>query len=199
MPKTRKITLKVRGASATEVAERLRERTRLAVTPSFASPLNRGGDKPLAGRVDEDGCTVTLNERVFARGVEPVVRARFTEGPEGVTIEGEAGLAPVVVWLLRLNYLFAMLVTVGVGVATVSAGEPAWISAVFAVMVLAATGAVGWNVSRAEERVPELEARLQKALLEPPVPQSLESTSETEVEPEDERKRRAARAKQGLS
>jgi hypothetical protein len=193
MPRTRKITLTIPGASAADVAERLRSRTRTVLMPSFASPLNRGGDEPLAGRVSEDGCRLTLNERVFARGVEPTVRARFEETAEGLRIEGEAGIAPAVVWLLRLNYLFATLVCVGVGVGTVTSGEPAWISLLFAAMVVLATGAIGWNVSRAEERTPELARLLESTLME-----GSDATDVTPVaeplaagEPDEERRRRA--------
>jgi hypothetical protein len=154
-------------------------------------PQPRGRRAP--GRPRERGRLPPHAERVFARGVEPTVRARFEETAEGLRIEGEAGIAPAVVWLLRLNYLFATLVCVGVGVGTVTSGEPAWISLLFAAMVVLATGAIGWNVSRAEERTPELARLLESTLME-----GSDATDVTPVaeplaagEPDEERRRRA--------
>ncbi len=192
MPKTRRITLTLPGATAAEVAERLRAKTKTALFPTFSNPLRGRGPEPLAGRVSEDGFRVALNEAGYKR-VEPVARATIEQTEGGVTVTGEVGIAPFMVWLLRLNYLFAVAVCLGVGAQLIGDGEPAWFAALFAFMVVASTVAVGWNVSRAEGRLPELAQLVEGALIEASAA-APEAQVDTEAAEELESKRRAAAA-----
>ena len=151
MPKHATIEAQV-GGTPSDVADRLRKATRFTLAPYQGSPFRFGG-KPLKGTVSDRRFSVALNERDWWTLLQPVARARLVPTDGGTRVEGEVGIPPWLLWVLRLTVVSAIPLTV---IGAFAAGAPLLTALLVTLVMAGVVGGVGWNMNNANQQVEPL-------------------------------------------
>jgi len=142
-----------------QVAERLKDATRWSPQPFRGGPITFG-DKPMKGRVSDDGAVVGLNRRDWWSLYQPTADITLEEAATGTRIRGHVGMPDWLVWLLRAVVLLVLPASCGAAAwALLADGSPGTtaLAAGFTLFALVVSVlGIGAHVHHANEQVDTL-------------------------------------------